>query len=105
MSFMLPHAPSPEADVQELADFAELSAWDRGSVSAREIVTALNQVDDNNNNVGCEDDEVQNTDILVDVFRELDRRASICGAGYPFTVQTSGEVLEHSAFDGSKPGQ
>ncbi len=55
---MLPHAPSPEADVQELADFAELCAWDRNDVSAREIVAALNQVDDNNNNVGCEDDEV-----------------------------------------------
>lgn len=99
MSFMLPHAPSPEADVQELADFTELRAWDRTDVSAREIVAALNQVDDNDNNIGCEDDEVRNTDKLTDVFRELDRRAWICGAGYPFAVQASGEVLQHSALD------
>jgi hypothetical protein len=105
MSFMLPHAPSPEAGVQELADFTELRAWDRGSISAREIVAALNKVDDNDSNVGCEDDEVTNIDTLTDVFRELDRRASNCGAGYPFTVQPNGEVLQHSKVDPANVGQ
>jgi hypothetical protein len=105
MSFMLPHAPSPEAGVQELADFAELRAWDSGNVSAREIVAALNQVDDNDSNVGCEDDEVQNTDTLTDVFRELDRRASTCGAAYPFAVQSGGEVLQHFVIDAANAGQ
>ncbi len=105
MSFMLPHAPSPEADVQELADFAELRAWDRGRVSAREIIAALNQVDDNDSNLGCEDDDVQNTERLTDVFRELDRRASTCGAAYPFAVQSSGEVLQHRKLDPGKTAQ
>lgn len=105
MSFMLPHTPSPEADVQELADFVELRAWDRGSVSAREIVAALNRVDDNEDNVGCEDDEDQNADTLTNVFMELDRRASICGPAYPFEVQSQGEVLKHSQLDPSIPSQ
>lgn len=99
MTFMLPHAPSPEADLQELADFAELRAWDRGTVSAREIVAALNRIDDNDSNSGCEDDEVENTDTLTDVFNELDRRASVCGAAYPFKVQENGDALRHTPID------
>ena len=54
---------------------------------------------------GCEDDEVKNTDTLTDVFRELDRRSSICGAAYPFAVQSNGEVLQHSTVNPANVGQ
>jgi len=98
MTFMFPHAPSSKAGVQELADFAELRAWDHGSVSAREIVRALNQLDDNDHNVGCEDDEVENTDKMIDVFHELDRRSKACCGGYPFTIEYR-DVLNHSTIE------
>jgi hypothetical protein len=99
MPFKLPAAPSPGARPHELADFAELLAWDRGSVSAREIVRTLNQVDDNENNVGCEDGEVENTDSVDDVFLELEMRSKVCGAAYPFRLQNLGQNLEHLRID------
>ncbi|CAN5540989.1 hypothetical protein BH10PLA1_BH10PLA1_02200 [soil metagenome] len=99
MGFILPHAPSPGADVHEVADFVELLAWDRGSVSAREITSALNRLDDNDSNEGCEDDEVVNTDSVTEVFLELEKRASACGSGYPFALQNRGEAIQHLPID------
>jgi hypothetical protein len=98
MAFKLPDAPTPGARAHELADFAELLAWDRGSTSAREIVRTLNQTDDNEQNVGCEDDEVENTESVDDVFLELEKRSKICGDAYPFEMKL-GQSLEHRAID------
>jgi hypothetical protein len=98
MPFKLPSPPSPGARPHELADFAELLAWDRGSTSAREIVRTLNQTDDNEQNVGCEDDEVENTESVDDVFLELEKRSRICGDAYPFQIRL-GQRLEHRQID------
>jgi hypothetical protein len=100
MPFKLPSAPSPKARPHELADFAELLAWDRGSTSAREVVRALNQADDNDSNEGCEDDEVENTNNVDDVFIELENRATLCGDTYPFRMKR-GQRLEHKALRAS----
>ncbi len=100
MPFKLPAAPTPGARPHELADFAELLAWDRGSTSAREIVRTLNQTDDNEKNVGCEDDEVENTESVDDVFLELEKRSKISGGAYPFEMKL-GQRLEHRAIDGN----
>lgn len=98
MAFKLPAAPTPAARPHELADFAELVAWDRGSTSAREIVRTLNQTDDNEQNVGCEDDEVENIDSVDDVFLELENRAKLCADTYPFELKL-GQRLQHRQID------
>lgn len=93
--FKLPNPPSPQADTNELADFIELMSWDNGSASKREVVSYLGQVDDNDNNVGCDDDDDENSDCLDDVMNEVERRASACGEGYPFRLDLEGTVLRH----------
>lgn len=98
--FKLPASPSPQADPHELADFAELLSWDRGSTSKREIVAALGRVDDNENNIGCDDDEDKSSDLLDEVLNEIDRRSQACGAGYPFRLGLNGTVLRHDAASG-----
>jgi hypothetical protein len=91
--FKLPASPSPRADPHELADFAELICWDRGSASKREIVSYLGQIDDNENNRGCDDDDDENSDLLDEAMNEIDRRLTACGGGYPFTLDLNGTVL------------
>ena len=93
--FKLPTLPSPQAEPHELADFAELLCWDRGSASEREIVAALGRLDDNDNKVGCDDDEDENTACLDEVMNEIERRSLACGSGYPFQLDCSGTVLRH----------
>jgi hypothetical protein len=78
-----------------LADFAELLAMDKRSTSAREIVGYLNQLDDNQDNIGCEDNEAETIDGMDEVMGELDRRIKACGAGSPFTMDLAGSVLRH----------
>ena len=91
-------SPTPGARPHELADFAELLAWDCGSTSAREIVRTLNQSGDNEQNVGCEDNEVENTDSVDDVFLELEKRSKIAGDAYPYEMKL-GQRLEHRQID------
>ena len=93
--FMLPYLPSEKAEHHELADFAELLAWQNGSVSAREIVAYLGQLDDNQNNIGCDDDEDDTANELDGVMIELGRRSNACGQGYPFKLELAGSVLRH----------
>jgi len=95
VSFMLPHSPSAQAEVHELADFAELLCWEQGSSSAREIVAALGRLDDNDNNVGADDNEARTTDYLDDVMNEISRRAASCDAAYPFSLGLKGASLHY----------
>lgn len=95
--FKLPASPSPQADPHELADFAELLSWDRGTASKREIVAALGRVDDNENNIGCDDDEDKNSDLLDEVLNEIERRSQACGSGYPFSLELNATVLRHDS--------
>jgi hypothetical protein len=98
MVFKIPGVPSPNARPHEMGDFAEWLAWCNGSTSAREIVRTLNQTDDNQQNVGCDDDEVENTESVDDVFLELEKRSKIAGSFYPFEMKL-GERLEHREID------
>jgi hypothetical protein len=93
--FKLPDLPSAKAEFNELADFAELLAWDKGSVSAREIVAYMGQLEDNADNVGCNDNDDENASELDEVMLEIERRMSACGNGYPFTLGHKGNVLNY----------
>jgi hypothetical protein len=100
--FILPKGPSPEAETHELADFAELLCLEKGQTSAREIVAYLGRIDDNDNNLGCEDDDDENADALDDAMNEIDRRAKACGSGYPFLLEREGTALQ---YDGTQVNQ
>ena len=95
--FKLPNPPSAQADPHELADFVELLSWDRGFASEREIVAALGRLDDNDNDVGCDNNEDETTAFLDEVMNEIERRGLACGAGYPFRLELNGTVLRHDA--------
>ena len=91
--FKLPNLPSPQADPHELADYAELLCWVKGSASARQIVAYLGRINDNDNKIGCLDDEDKNADTLDEVMNEIDRRESACRQGYPFHLNDPGTAL------------
>ena len=97
--FKLPDYPSPKAESHELADFAELLAWSKGSASAREIIAYLGRLDDNDHNIGCEDNDDENADELDEVMNEIERRNSACGEGYPFELELDGTVLRYIPLD------
>jgi hypothetical protein len=93
--FKLPDSPTPQAEAYELADFAELLAWEDSAVSERNILAALGREDENDNNIGCDDNDDRNAEKLDGVMNELDRRATACGKGYPFETALQGTVLRY----------
>jgi hypothetical protein len=97
--FKLPNLPSPQSECHELADLAELLAWDKGSVSAREIAAYLGRLDDNDHNTGCDDNDDENADEIDEVMNEIERRSSACSGGYPFVLELEGTVLRHAPND------
>jgi hypothetical protein len=99
--FKLPGLPSPRAEVHELADFAELLAWKRGTVSNREILAYLSRVGENDDSDGAENEDDRNADELDEVMIEIDRRAKACGRGYPFELEMQGTVLKYLPDDDS----
>ena len=59
--FRWPGIPSPRADAHELADFAELSAWQEGSFSLTALSRTLGRLDENGHSNGVSiDDPVGN---------------------------------------------
>jgi hypothetical protein len=91
--FKLPNLPSSRAHTHELADFSELLAWMKGSASAREIAAYLGRLDENDNNVGCDDNSDESADTLDEVMNEIERREVACGNGYPFRLELVGTVV------------
>ncbi|HMO15986.1 MAG TPA: hypothetical protein PKD64_19735 [Pirellulaceae bacterium] len=93
MTFKLPNLPSPRAGLHELADFAEIAAWENGQVSEREIIAYLGRADDNDDNDGVNDAEEGATNLLPEVMNEIERRVRACNGGYPFSLSSEGTVL------------
>ncbi len=88
--------PSPRAETNELADFAELKCWKSGSVSVGQILSYLGRIDDNEDDAGCDDSEDRNADLVEDVMTEIERRERACGSGYPFVLGPHGGFLRCS---------
>jgi hypothetical protein len=102
MSFKLPTYPSPRADVHELADYAEFVALIRGTCSARDVESYLGRLDDNDHNVGINDSDSENELLSEGMMLELSRRQQACGGGYPYSLSSSGTLLEKQ-FDEDEP--
>lgn len=86
--------PSPRAQINELADFAELKCWKSGSVSGREILNYLRQVGEYEDKESCDDSDDETAILLDDVMTEIERRNNACGSGYPFTLEREGTVVK-----------
>lgn len=97
--FKLPAMPSSGAEAHELADLAELIAWTKKSVSAREILALLGREGENDDNVGCEDDDDRNADAFDDVTNEFEYRQKACAGRYPFSLDNTGNVLRYKPVD------
>lgn len=87
--------PSSRPSRHELADFIELMAWQRGSISATAIARLLGRLDDNDYSNGVpEDDELDG--VVEGAYSEIEWRAEVCQEGYPFAISALGQTL-HSA--------
>ena len=64
LMFKWPETPSPRAEANELADFAELEAWRQGSFSRTEFSKALGRLDDHDYTHGVPD---VGTEVLGDI--------------------------------------
>ncbi|WP_342616492.1 hypothetical protein [Rhodoferax sp. GW822-FHT02A01] len=100
--FKLPALPSARAGIHELADFAELLAWQNNSVSIREILGYLGQLGDNEFNQGADDEDDINADFIDEVMVEIGRRGAACVVGYPFSLDLQGTVVRHQVGDNSE---
>lgn len=90
--FKWPGAPSARASDHELADFAELNAWQKNSMSKNALSRHLGRLDENDYSDGVPEEE--QTDLLAeDTYREIERRREGCRDGYPFEVMTEGQTL------------
>jgi len=97
--FKLPALPSSGANMNELADFAELLAWQNGSISMREILAYLGRLSENEFNEGINDEDDRSANELDDVMSEIDRRSKSCLSGYPFFLDMEGTVIRHKISD------
>ena len=111
--FRWPGTPSPRPQEHELADFAELQAWQRESVSITDVSRMLGRLEENDHSDGvlAEDDadrivdaaysdhsdgapaEDETDGIVGAAYDEIERRLAVCQNGYPFTTDERGYVL------------
>ena len=91
--FKLPNGPSSCAKNHELADFAELLAIQKGSLSFEELLSILNRGEDYGNaNRLLREEELEQR--IVDTYGELELRRNLCGGGYPFDIILRGNTLQ-----------
>jgi hypothetical protein len=92
VSFKWPGIPSPHASEHELADFAELSAWQSDGNSATALSRLLDRLDENDHSDGVQEEE--EIDIAVEAaYEEMEKRSEACGDGYPFEIGNHGHTL------------
>lgn len=94
--YRIPLAPPPNTDTHQTADFMEWTAWRDGFASLRSTHAAIDRLDDNLCNDGCDDDSDRVAIELDDVYLELERRSDACNGGYPFALK-SGSILVHTS--------
>ncbi len=94
MSYTLSDAPSPRADIIELADFWEVECLKKQdfSISVLDMGKMLGIIDD----VQEEDDEIEDFKLegkLQEVTDEIERRVKSCNGKYPFKLINLDYVL------------
>ena len=99
--FKWPGEPSLHSKEHELADYAELVAWQEGSMSAVELTRFLGRREDPDYSNGVpEEDEVDA--VAEDAFVEVERRYEACAGGYPFVLDGNGTIVQRQEYIGSQ---
>lgn len=94
--FKWPGKPSARAPENELADFAELVAWQRDSISTTALTKLLGRLDDNDYSSGVPEEEPAEN-VVQEAYLEIDRRREACRDGYPFKLDGPGYTLQGAA--------
>ena len=90
--FRWPGVPSPYSREDELADFAELICWERGSMSITSLAQAIGRLAENDYSAGVPEEE-DFAEYIEGAFQEIGRRQRACNGGYPFEVAYKGNVI------------
>ena len=91
--FKWPAPPTPDAPSHELADFAELTCWERNDASAVGLSKLLGRIEENDYSRGVpEEDETERK--AEEAFQEIERRREACGDNYPFVIGQHGETIQ-----------
>lgn len=95
--FKWPGKPSARAPENELADFAELVAWQRDSISTTALAKFLGRLDDNDYSNGVQEAEEPTEKAVEEAYLEIERRREACRDGYPFKLDGPGYTLQADA--------
>ena len=90
--FKWPGRPSAHAPEHELADYAELLAWQRNSMSMTTLSRFLGRLAENDYSRGVPEEE-ETDQGAEEAYREIERRNEGCGEGYPFEMTQEGYTL------------
>ena len=90
--FKLPDAPSPRANLHEIADYAEWVCWRDNGTSKTALLQALGRLDENDYTDGVPEEE-KTSSIVDEAFIEVERRRTACRDGYPFALRRMGYTL------------
>ena len=90
--FKWPGVPSAQADLNELADFVELMAWQRESRSITATLQDLGRLEENDYSDGVPEEEAAE-EIVEAAYSELSQRQEFCRTGYPFVLDQQGHTL------------
>jgi hypothetical protein len=92
--YKIPGLPSPEDDIHEIADFAEIECIKKKdkTVSAREVISALDKLDDHRYTDGVPEVEALESRV-EDAINEIEQRRKFCGVNYPFKIDEYGHVI------------
>lgn len=93
--YKLPGLPSRNATPSELADFAELRAWQDGSFSMQAMRTALGRNNENHDRGGPGDEDDANENLAGEVMAVLSSREEASNGAYPFRIEESGHLLRY----------
>lgn len=100
--FKWPGKPSARAPENELADFAELLAWQSDSISTTALTNLLGRYDDNDYSSGVQEAEEPTEKAVEEAYLEIERRREACGDGYPFKLDRPGYTLQIDADQDSE---
>lgn len=90
--FKWPGVPSAQADLNELADFIEIAAWQRGSRSITATLQDLGRLEENDYSDGVPEEDAAE-ELLDAACLEISQRQKFCRTGYPFVLDQPGYTL------------
>jgi len=92
LMFKWPAPPSVHAPKHEIADFAELVAWQKGCLSITSPSKLFGRNAENDYSHGAPEEDAANG-VVEEAYMEIKQRQDACGGGYPFEIIGNGYAL------------